>query len=149
METLRDRHGFTLLELVVALTLTAIVAGVGVLAYQRVVEDLRLNQAARQVVLALTVARARALADNVGHRVVFDVDDNVYQSQQQSDGRYDDDGNAVALPAGVRLTECSAVGSAVAFRPRGNATVGTITLRNPSGRERRVKIDLAGRIRVE
>jgi prepilin-type N-terminal cleavage/methylation domain-containing protein len=144
------RRGVTLLELIVAIAIAATLAGIGVLAYARMVDDLRLNQAARQIFLDLTATRARALADNVGRRLVFESDRDVYQPQQQVGTDYRDDGTCIVLPPGIDLAECTASGSAVAFRPRGNAgTFGTITIRNRVNRERRIVIDIAGRIRVE
>jgi type IV fimbrial biogenesis protein FimT len=143
-------HGLTLLEVVVALAIIGVLLSVGVLAYAQMVDDLRLNHAARQVMLDLTITRTRALADNTGRRLVFLPDHDSYQPQVQISGHYGDDGVAITLPAGIDLTGCTASGSAVAFRPRGNAaTFGTITLRNRPGHERRIVVDIAGRIRVD
>ena len=49
-----------------------------------------------------------------------------------------------------QVVDCTAAGDGVGFRPRGYAiTFGTITLRNASGDERRVIVDIAGRMRVQ
>jgi prepilin-type N-terminal cleavage/methylation domain-containing protein len=150
MGVVRDAHGVTLFELMVALAVSTSLAGIALFSYRQAAEDLRLNQAARQVVLDLTITRTRALAENGARRVVFSTDNGCYQPQRQAGGSYEDDGAPIALPAGIELTDCTASGSAVTFRPRGNATsFGTITLRNPPGRERHVVVDIAGRIRVE
>lgn len=150
MRVRRDAHGLTLLELIVALMLVAVLLGSAMFGYSRMGDELRLNQAARQVMLDLAVTRTRALADNVGWRLVFDCDRDNYQPQQQIGTAYQNDGTATALPAGIDLTECTASGSAVTFRPRGNAaTFGTITLCNGAGRVRQVVVDIAGRIRVQ
>jgi prepilin-type N-terminal cleavage/methylation domain-containing protein len=150
MAAVRESHGFTLLELIVALAITTTLAGTALLGYQQMAEELHLNHAARQVMLDLASTRTRALAENVGRRLVFLADRDAYQPQRQNGSHYDDDGVAVSLPAGIDLTDCTAASSAITFRPRGNAsTFGTITLRNGAGHERRVVIDIAGRIRVE
>jgi type II secretory pathway pseudopilin PulG len=140
----------TVLELIVALTVVAVLTGTALFGYARMGDELRLNQAARQIMLALTVTRTRALADDVGRRLVFDQDHDCYQPQRQVDGRYEDDGVAVELPRDIDLIGCTASGAAVTFRPRGNAaTFGTISVRNHSGRLRQVVVDIAGRIRVQ
>ena len=142
-------RGLTLLELVVALATLAVLAGTGVLAFARTIDDVRLNQAARQIVLDLVGTRTRALADNTGRRLVFSLDYDRYQPQVQIGGVYSNDGAVVTLPSGIDLTDCTASGSAVTFRPRGNAaTFGTITLRNRPGHVRNVIVDIAGRIRI-
>ncbi|HUI28545.1 MAG TPA: GspH/FimT family pseudopilin [Candidatus Kryptonia bacterium] len=143
-------RGLTLLEVVVALSALAILAGMGVLAYARMVDDVRLNQAARQIVLDLVGTRTRALADNTGRRLVFSVDYDRYQPQVQIGGTYTNDGVPITLPRGIDLIDCTASGAAVTFRPRGNAaTFGTIVLRNRPGHERHVVVDIAGRIRID
>jgi len=150
MRARRHSHGLTLLELIVALTLVAVLLGAAMFGYSRMRDELRLNQAARQVMLDLAVMRTRALADNTGWRLVFDHDRDSYQPQQQIGNAYQDDGTATTLPAGIDLTGCTASGSAVTFCPRGNAaTFGTITLCNSAGRVRQVVVDIAGRIRVQ
>ncbi|HVN85639.1 MAG TPA: GspH/FimT family protein [Candidatus Binatia bacterium] len=144
-----QRAGLTLLEVVVALSVSAVLAGTCVLAYAKMLDDIRLNHATRQILLDLAATRTRALADNTGHRLVF-LPTNTYQPQVQINTKYTDEAVPVVLPTGIDLTGCTASGSAVTFRPRGNAaTFGTITVRNRSGHERRVIVDIAGRIRID
>jgi hypothetical protein len=94
--------------------------------------------------------RSRALVENVAQRLVFTPEQDSYRQQRQTTKGYQDAGPVIGLPMGIDLVDCSAVGSAVTFRPRGNATTfGTITLRNGLGHERRVVVDIAGRMRVQ
>lgn len=59
-------------------------------------------------------------------------------------------GGATALPREVTIASCNAVAQAITFRPRGNAaTFGTVVLRNGLGEEKRVVVDIAGRIRLQ
>lgn len=146
----RRPRGLTLLEVLVTLSVLAALAGTSAVIYARMIDDVRLNQAARQIVLDLVSTRTRALADNIGRRLVFSVDDDRYQPQAQVGSSYADDGAPITLPAGIDLTACTASGAAVGFRPRGNAgTFGTITIRNRLSHERRVVVDIAGRIRID
>lgn len=150
MPVVFNRQGLTYVELVVALGIAGVVVGTAAFGYQSAAQDLRLNQAARVVMLDLTTMRARALAENNGQRLVFTPERNTYQPQRQTSKGYQDLGAAIALPAGIVLSDCTAAGSAVTFRPRGNAsTFGTVILRNVLGRERRVIVDIAGRVRVQ
>ncbi len=143
-------RGVSLLELVAVLALASILAGIGVLGHQAIRPALDLHAAARQVVMDLKVARIRAAAENVNQRLVFTAGGGSYQPQRKSGGVYSNIGPAVALPPGIVVEECNATGSAIGFRPRGNAaTFGTVTMRNGKGDVRQVVVDIAGQVRVQ
>jgi prepilin-type N-terminal cleavage/methylation domain-containing protein len=143
-------RGVTLLELLAGLALFGALTAVAVPHVAVLRARWRLGAAARQVVMDLKVARARAMADVANRRVRFTVPGSAYQHQRQDNGRYLDDGGPMALPEGISIGACSAVGSAVGFRPRGPATTfGTITLRNERGEQRRIVVDIVGRMRIE
>jgi type IV fimbrial biogenesis protein FimT len=145
------RTGFTLLELLVALAIGAALSGIAILELQRALAGWRLNAAARQVIMDLKQARGRAIAESVTHRVRFTSPGSDYQlERQRPTGAYTAVGPATNLPDGIAVVECTALGASVGFRPRGHAaTFGTIRLRNGSGEERRVVVDIAGRMRVQ
>jgi type II secretory pathway pseudopilin PulG len=146
----KSEQALTLLELLMALATMSTLVGLALLGLQRTFEDLRLNQAARQVLLNLTELRTRALTENAARRMLYRTEHDIYQRQRVVGRTHEDEGPPVPLPAGVDLVECTAFGSAVTFRPRGNATTfGTILLRNAAGTERRVVVDIAGRVRVQ
>jgi prepilin-type N-terminal cleavage/methylation domain-containing protein len=142
--------GFSLLELIIALSLASILAGLSVLSHRALRPSLDLSAATRQVVMDLKVARMRAVSSNVNHRVVFRQGDDTYQSQYKNGSGYLDDGVAVALPSGIVIAACTAKDAAISFRPRGNAsTFGTVTIRNSNGDVRHVIVDIAGQVRTE
>src|SRR5262245_37578263 len=95
-------RGLTILEILISLSIIAIVTGIALPSFATLRAQSRLNAAARQIVLDLKVARARAIGDLAGHRVRFVVRAPTYQHQRQrGDGSYADDGAPVALPDGV------------------------------------------------
>jgi prepilin-type N-terminal cleavage/methylation domain-containing protein len=146
---LRGR-GFSLIELIVVVALASILAALGVLAHQAVRPGLNLSMAARQVVMDLKVARMQAIARNTAQRVVFTSGGSRYQPQRKMGASYIDEGAAVELPSGIVVMDCNAAGSAIGFRPRGNAgTFGTVTIANARGEVRRVIVDIAGQVRVQ
>ncbi|MGD9765806.1 MAG: prepilin-type N-terminal cleavage/methylation domain-containing protein [Candidatus Binatia bacterium] len=141
--------GFTLLELLVALTLLAALSGVAVPRARVLLQSWQLSAAARQVVMDLKLVRARAIGAGITHRLRFAVPGTAYQQERRSGSGYAAAGPPTQLPDGVQVVECTAGGGGVAFRPRGYAaSFGTITLRNRAGHERRVVVDIAGRLRV-
>jgi Tfp pilus assembly protein FimT len=143
--------GLSATELLTAVLLAAILGGAALLGYGRTLAEWRLNAAVRQVVMDLKVTRSRAIAENTGQRIRFDVPSTQYLRQRQEGlSEYVDVGAPISLPDGIATTDCTARGAAVTFQPRGHAsTFGTITVRNAEGSERRIVVDMAGRMRVE
>lgn len=145
-----EARGFTLLELIVVLAIAAILARVAILNIHAWLPDFRLRGAVRQIVVDLRRTRARAVDEHTSRRLVFDSAVDSYQAQRRSNHRYEDDGAAVLLPATVDLLDCTALGDAITFSSRGTAsTFGTVVLRAENGREQRIVVDIAGRIRVQ
>jgi prepilin-type N-terminal cleavage/methylation domain-containing protein len=145
-----DARGVTLLELIVALGIVGLVAGMGLWEARAWQPELRLAAAVRQLVVDLRRTRAQAVRDHVARRLLFAPDADRYRPQRRPDTTYEDAGDEIALPQTVDLVDCSAPGNAIAFSPRGLATTfGTITLRSAGGRERRVIVDIVGRVRVQ
>jgi prepilin-type N-terminal cleavage/methylation domain-containing protein len=146
----RDAHGFTLLELLTALALVAALSATAIPDLRRTLAAWRLNGAARQVVMDLKLARARAIVGGATARVHFTVPGTSYQHECVRGGAYVATAPRTRLPDGVAIADCTAAGDGVGFRPRGlAATFGTITLRDGHGDERRVVVDIAGRMRIQ
>jgi prepilin-type N-terminal cleavage/methylation domain-containing protein len=144
------RGGFTLLEVLIVIGLLAILGGVALLGYRPMLSRLRLNEAARQVVMDLKMVRVSAIAESADHRVHFAVPGATYQRERKLGSSYEAVGPPTPLPFGVRVIDCTAVGSSITFRPRGHAsTFGSVTLLDPEGEERRIVVDIAGRMRVD
>jgi prepilin-type N-terminal cleavage/methylation domain-containing protein len=142
-------HGFSLLELIIALSLMSILAAIGVLEHHALRSRLNLSRAARQVLMDLRITRMRAVTDHVNYRIVFPSDSPTYQAQRKSGGTYRDEGVPVPLPAGIVIMNCTAGNHSISFVPRGNAgSFGTITIGNAQGEVRHVSVDIAGQVRV-
>lgn len=146
-----DRRGFTLLELLIALALCAVLTGTALLGYRRLLSGWRLNGAARQVMMDLKLARARAVLNAATHRVRFAVPGTSYQHERRRpSGTYEPIAPPTELPPDVEIVGCSGAGSGISFRPRGHAAAfGTIALRNHDGEERSVIVDIVGRLRMQ
>jgi prepilin peptidase dependent protein A len=145
------QRGFTLLELLIVLSLGALLAGAALLNGPRLLAGWRLGAAARQIVMDLKLARARAILSSATHRVHFAVPGATYCHERQSpSGTYDPIAPATGLPSDVSIAACTAAGAGISFRPRGNAgAFGTVTLRNAYGDQRTVVVDIVGRVRVQ
>lgn len=142
--------GITLLEVLVALSITAVATGTALFGFSRSLAGWRLNATARQLVMDLRVTRVRAIAESVDRRLRL-APGTVYQPQRKAgNGTYVDDGTAIPLPDGIRVIDCSGSGSSISFRPGGYAgAFGTVTLADDRGTQRRVIVDIAGRARIQ
>ena len=147
---MKAASGLSILELVVAVGLMSILAGISALSHQALRPSLNLAMGVRQVVMDLHATRIRAVARNTNHRIVFPDGGTTYQLQRRGGSTYDDDGPPVTLPSGIAVLDCSASNDAISYRPRGNAgTFGTVTLQNTKGVVRKVIVDIAGQVRVQ
>jgi type II secretion system protein H len=145
------RDGATLLEVILSIAIFAIVSGAAALSYSEALSGWRLDSAARQIVMDLKLARARAIARGVNHRVRFVNRSSVYHHERLGDdSTYVTEELVTVLSSGVEVVRCSARDSAITFRPGGHAsTFGTVFLRNREGQQRRIVVSIAGRMRIE
>jgi len=153
--------GFTLLEVVITLTLLGILLAIVTLQLPPLLSQAALRGATRQMVANLQYVRMKAVSQNRRLRVTFrpvtedyivDKDEEgVWQRQLLASHSTEAVADAtVALPRGIRITAVNSGGDVI-FLPRGAVDGGiSITLGTLSGTEtRRVVVNLAGRVRVE
>lgn len=143
-------HGLTLLELLIALSITTALTTTALFGFHRSLAGWRLDASARQLVMDLRVTRVRAMAEGNDRRLRF-APGTTYQPQRKAtNGSYVDDGAAASLSEGVRIVNCTGAGSSISFRPAGYAAAfGTITLADVGASQRRVIVDIAGRARIQ
>jgi general secretion pathway protein H len=140
---MRHRHGFTLVEALVALGLMSVLAGVGVVQLVELVESARLAGAARSLATALRLARGRALSQDATVQVRFDAARALCETRDQTGALIE----ARPLPAGVAFAALPARGR-ILFASLGTADNGTVTL-SAGARARSVIVNQRGRVRVQ
>jgi prepilin-type N-terminal cleavage/methylation domain-containing protein len=148
---MHDQRGLTLLELLLAVSLVTVLGAIALLGYERTLAGWRLSAAARQVVMDLKLARARAILTSATHRLRFAAPGSSYQHERQRpSGIYEPSGPPTDLPPDVTVVDCTGSGSGISFRPRGSAgAFGTVALRHRDGGARAVVVDIVGRVRVQ
>ncbi len=153
-------EAFTLLELLVVLSILAITMSLAVPGIVRWLEDYRLKTTARQLVSDMQAAKMKAVADKVQYRVAFETALNRYSIQrgdravgstawtQEGIFRALSDSTNPHYASGVVLSQ-NFTGGAVIFSPTGQATpAGTATLTS-AHLSKNVVVTLTGRIRIE
>jgi prepilin-type N-terminal cleavage/methylation domain-containing protein len=144
VRTLRGLNsaGFTLAEMMTAISILGILVAIGMPAFTRTLPSLRLADAARQVATELQHVRMKAIAQGIAQQITFSSSSYVLQ---QCNGTCTDDSGNIALPEGITVT----VSGAPQFQPPGTVLAPTtITLSN--GTEQRfVCVKTVGRVNIQ
>ena len=140
-------RGVTLLELLIVLSIMAVVAAMVVPMFGSGVSTGELKGAARQVAAGLRLARSEALATRHEHFVLLDLERRVF--------RVDTDTREIALPRDVELKLFTAQSDlvsdkagAIRFFPDGGSNGGRVTI---AAGERKYEVDvdwLTGRVAI-
>ncbi len=147
--TVSPMRGFTLIELVVALSIVALLAGASAVAYPRFHQSMEYRAAVRGVLGGMSAARTEALKS--GSSAVFFVDlaNRSYGVGDKVSGRFPDTVEVRFIVA-EREVERGGRGG-IRFHADGGATGGSVDLmRPPDGAGVRIRVDwLLGRISQE
>lgn len=139
------KAGFTLIEMLVVVTMLALVATIFVPLFSRNLDGLRLRTTSNELTAALQVTRSAAILQNAEMTLAIDVDRRIFQSAAVSQQLF-------ARDIDAKLTFASEVSSTRSdggfrFFPDGSSTGGTVIL-SLHGREERLCVDwLTGEIR--
>ena len=133
----------TLLESSIAVAIVSVTAIVAVPPLIRARESYELDSTARQVAGNLQSARVKAVSRNHDYRVR--VTSPVTYAIEREDPTWKLD-EALLVPRGFRIT----ANASPQFHRRGNVSpTGTITVWSPSGRSKKIIVNITGRIRIE
>jgi prepilin-type N-terminal cleavage/methylation domain-containing protein len=133
------RRGFTVIELLAALTLIGILAGIALPAWNKYLLSFELSTSARLVHSELQSLKIRSAAENVSFRLAYAMGATNIEIQR--------DGKTWAvkpLPNGVSITKAGSI----AFSPRGTAGANRVRLMNRDGVCQQVVVSPTGRVRT-
>jgi general secretion pathway protein H len=143
----RRTAGFTLVEMLAAITILALVMALALPAVRRPPDRLRLEAAARTVASALRLARATAVARNAEVVLAVDADRRVIESPAVPTTRIDAD---IAVAMTIAAPERRGRGAgAIRFFPDGTSSGGDITLTLGARRARIEANWLTGNARLD
>jgi len=142
-----SHRGFTILEVLVGMTVFTILIGIAIPAWNGLVPQVNLNSAAGQLYTDLNSARLRAMSQYRRVRVGFNSATSYTLEREQTPGAGDylSLGSPKNLPTGIT----AAAAGFVIFDSRGRATIMTITLSNAAGSQKSVTIQPAGSIDIQ
>jgi len=136
-KTRQHRRGFTLVELMAALAIAAVVLAVAVPASVRMYDTIRYREAVREVISMLATARYRAIASGLPQNV------EVVPSERRL--RFDD--KTTVLPANVKMAVHSAKElnrgntGVIRFYPEGGSSGGGVDIESDRGRGVSIRVD--------
>jgi len=141
-------HGFSLIELMVALTLMTVMFAVGVPALGRYLQTNHLLGGAGNLAGEMRLARQRAVSEENSVIFSWSLDDDRYRWHDDDDsdgtadnGEYISDWHELADGVDLVAGESPLSGTSVTFSPNGNASQGgQLTLSNSEGLSRTVQL---------
>ncbi len=140
--------GFTLIDLLIAISIVGIVSAIAVPLLDNILPIYRLNHATRALVSDLQYAKMKAVSQKRNIKVLFDIKNNSYKMQYKDQGIWTDltGESARSLSnAGVYLAAAS---NNPVFSAQGLVCpTATAQIRNSRG-AREIKISICGRIKV-
>ncbi|MBN2397494.1 MAG: GspH/FimT family pseudopilin [Deltaproteobacteria bacterium] len=143
-------RGFTLVEMMIVITVMAILAAVAAPNFTSYMAHRRLNGAARQIMTDLMEARMRAVSQNNRFKMFF-LDNHRYKVLDDANNNNTEDSGETSTTKDIRDMYHDVTFSATAdpiFYPRGTAYGTTVTLTN-SGGSKSVTVATAGRVKIQ
>ncbi len=144
----RDKKGVTLLELVIVFVIIAIGAVLLVPNIGGWLPNYRLRSAARDITSMMRTAQLKAVSTNMEYRVRFP-DAKSYVLERNTGG-FIAEGAIQTIPAGISVDLSNLPGNNAQFNPNSTCSIGSVTLTNTKGTQKRITLTAAtGRVKIE
>lgn len=143
------RQGFSLVELLVVLTIFAITASSALVSINHWQPTWRLSAATRNLMVDLRYAQQKAVAEQVRHSVFFSQENNFYQIKRLDESPYII--LQKTLPSGIIFSTISGfVGAEVVFNVLGGVdAAGAIILQNTSLQTKTLNVRPSGSVKAQ
>jgi len=141
--------GFSLVELIIVLSLISIIAAVAVPTWQKYTANANLKTAAREVMADLFNAKQRAVEENLKYSITFNGAGNSYTLSRTDTGVILWTKELASFGNGILIDSITFTGSIVNFQKRGTASLGSLRLRNGLGSTATITSTVTGRTYVE
>jgi general secretion pathway protein H len=139
----KRQHGFTLLEMLLAIAIAVLILGVSAPATMRLYDSVRYQGAVREVMAMLVSGRYSAITEGETQDVIIDPEKKELKLNNSVKG----------LPGSVEVTVVSARelnrdgAGVIRFYPDGSSSGGGVQLEDESGRRAQVRVDwLLGKV---
>jgi len=155
---MRKESGFTLVEIMVTVTVIAVLMAIAVPMWGQWLPSYRLNRATQDLYSSFQKAKMEAVRRNVNVVLIFDVAGQKYEMYVDSDRGFDSNEaklGSYKIPDSVTLDSTSFSANTAGFTSRGlpakpasGFANGKVTLSNTKGITREIRLSMAGNIRI-
>jgi prepilin-type N-terminal cleavage/methylation domain-containing protein len=143
-------RGFSLIELLIAMALVAIVATISVPQFQRYSTNADLKTAAREVAADIFNTKQAAIGGNLNvYRLTFSVASNNYSLSRIDSGVTLWTKPLTSFGSGLLINNVTFGASVIAFDKRGTSSAGSVTLANKIGSTAQITVNFTGRTYVK
>ncbi len=157
MERMKGRReGFSLVEVMIVIALIGIVATIAVPNFQNYIRNRNLKTAAQEISSEFFVTRERALAESRSYRIVFDIGNNRYTTEEETAPstwtvrQTKQVAASAAADDGIVIDAANTTETTFNFQPRGTiSSPGTIRIKNSIQSIANITVNFAGRTYVE
>lgn len=150
-----SRKGFSLVEVMIVVALIGIVATIAVPNFQNYVRNRNLKTATQEISSEFFVTRQRALAESRTYRLVFDVGNNRYTTEEQTaPGMWTvrqtkQVAASAAANDGIVIDAANTTATTFTFQPRGTISMGgTVSVKNSINSIANITVNFPGRTYV-
>lgn len=133
------RYGFSTIELLAVVALMGIIAAIALPSWRRLFPSYALNNSTRQIQSELHHLKMRAVAENIGFELGFQLGANQYTISRDSQVL-----TTKPIAEGTHITKAGTI----TFSPRGTAGANRVRLANLDGKCRHIVVSATGRVRV-
>ncbi|HBH87412.1 MAG TPA: hypothetical protein DDY17_07415 [Syntrophaceae bacterium] len=144
---MKFKKGFTLVELVIAIALVAIISAIAGLNLYTFTLNRNLKSAARAIASDFFLCKGKAISENTKYQIAFDVANGSYTIQPGTPAAVTK--HLSEFGPDIELVNASfGKGHTINFYTRGTTAPGNIKLKNSRQSEATIKVNITGRTHV-
>lgn len=151
---IKKTNGFSLLELMIVLTIFGVMASIASFSYQRYVNNTNLRAAARQLTTDMAKTKQKSVSEGLNYRMTITVGTpGSYTIEKRNADNTASTDTVTKSPTdenkpGLSISSTTYVGNIILFQPRGTTSFGRVVLQNSRGSSATITSNITGKTYV-